>query len=282
MHELPRRMSRSKFFMIGLIVALFMVLVTIFGPMLTVHSPTKANLMNRLIPPEFLKNGWKGHILGTDQLGRDVLTRLIIGSRVTMIIASSTVLISAFIGTVLGIFAGYFGKIVDTVIMRLADVQLSIPSLILAIAVSAVLGPSIPNLIIVLVITTWVQFARVVRSNVMGIRNMEFIKASQVLGASNFRIMFSQVLPNVLTPLIILISQQFGFIILVEASLSFLGLGVPPPAPSWGVMIASGREYIATAPWVVLVPGIALMIAVLAFNFLGDGIRDVLDPKMKH
>lgn len=281
-HELIRRMLRSKFFMIGFSVVLLIILISVFGPMFTVHNPTKAVLTKRLTEPQWFANGWSGNILGTDQLGQDVLTRLIVGSRSSLFIALSTVIICTIVGTILGVVSGYFGKGVDTIIMRIGDVQLSIPSTILAIAISAVLGPSVRNLILVLVITGWVKFARVVRSNVLVIRNMEFIQASRVLGSSDFRIMFTQILPNVLTPLIILVSQQFGFVILLEASLSFLGLGVPPPAPSWGVMIADGREYIATAPWVVLVPGIALMITVLAFNFLGDGIRDVLDPKMKH
>ena len=178
--------------------------------------------------------------------------------------------------------AGFFGGVVDTVIMRLSDIQVSIPPMILAVAVMAVLGNSTFNLIAVLVFTRWVQYARVVRGNVMMLRNKEFISASKVLGSSKVRIMFTQILPNVLTSLIIVASQEFGRTILTESSLSFLGLGVPPPAPSWGVMIADGREYLSTAPWVVIAPGIALMIAVLAFNFLGDGVRDVLDPKNKN
>jgi peptide/nickel transport system permease protein len=165
--------------------------------------------------------------------------------------------------------------------MRFADIQLSIPSIILAIAIVSVLGPNTLNLIIVLTITAWPQIARLIRGNVLIVREMEFIKASRVLGAGDVWIMFSQILPNVITPLLILASYQMGFMILFEAALSFLGLGVQPPKPSWGVMISDGREYLNVAPWVVMAPGIALMIAVSAFNFLGDGLRDALDPKMK-
>ena len=186
---------------------------------------------------------------------------------------------AAFIGTVLGAVSGYFGGAVDAVIMRLCDIMMAIPNLVLAIAVMAVLGPNIFNLVIVLIITTWVQYCKVTRNNVMVVKNTEFVKASQVLGASRMHIMFSQIFPNVTTQLIILISQQLGWTILTEASLSFLSLGVQPPTPSWGNMIADGRNFLITNPWLVMVPGVALMVTVLAFNFLGDGLRDVLDPK---
>ncbi|MBE5989759.1 MAG: ABC transporter permease [Paenibacillaceae bacterium] len=165
--------------------------------------------------------------------------------------------------------------------MRICDIQLSIPTMVLAITVMAIFGNSVPNLLLVLAIVGWTSYTRVVRGSVMGIRNSEFIQASRVLGASNARILITQVLPCVLTPLIILMSQQIGFVILTEANLSFLGMGVPLPNPSLGSMIADGREYIATAPWTVVVPGVTLMIIVLAFNFLGDGVRDILDPKNK-
>ena len=203
------------------------------------------------------------------------------GSQVSLRISFTVVILTALIGTVLGIVAGFFGGWVDTIIMRIADVQVSIPPMVLAIAVMAGLGNSVANLIGVLVFTRWVQYARVVRGNVLSFRNTDFIRASTVLGSSKVRIMFTQILPNVLTSLIIVMSQEFGRTIMTESSLSFLGLGVPPPAPSWGVMIAEGREYLSTAPWVVVVPAAALAIAVLAFNFLGDGVRDVLDPKNK-
>lgn len=280
--ELWRRMKKSNFFVIGAVLVITLLIISLLSPIIAPHDPIQLDLANRLKAPDGLIKGWSGNILGTDPLGQDILSRLMIGSRVSFQISFSVVISTAIIGTALGIIAGYFGGFIDTIIMRFSDIQVSIPPIILAIAVMAVLGNSTINLIAVLVFTRWVQYARIVRSNVMMIRNMEYIHASVVLGSSKPRIMFTQILPNVLTQLIIVMSQEFGRTILTESSLSFLGLGVPAPAPSWGVMIADGREYLATAPWVIIAPGVALMIAVLAFNFLGDGVRDVLDPKNKN
>lgn len=275
-------MRKSYFFMIGAALVLLIIIVSLISPYIVPHSPTKSALQYRLTAPQYFSNGLDGYILGTDPLGQDILSRLMIGSRVSLQISFSVVIATAVIGTILGIIAGFFGKAADTIIMRISDIQVSIPPMVLAVAVMAVLGNSTINLIMVLVFTRWVQYARIVRGNVMMIRKIDFVNASKVLGASNIRIMFTQILPNVLTSLIIVMSQEFGRTIMTESALSFLGLGVPPPAPSWGVMIADGREYLATAPWVVVAPAVALMIAVLAFNFLGDGIRDVLDPKNKN
>jgi peptide/nickel transport system permease protein len=255
--------------------------LSIIAPFISVYNPEMPDLINNLKPPQYFSKGWSGNLLGTDSLGRDVFTRLLIGSRYSFIIAISAVLLSVLIGIITGLYSGYYGGWVDNLIMRFADIQLSIPSIILAIAIVSVLGPNTLNLIIVLTITAWPQIARLIRGNVLIVREMEFIKASRVLGAGDVWIMFSQILPNVITPLLILASYQMGFMILFEAALSFLGLGVQPPKPSWGVMISDGREYLNVAPWVVMAPGIALMIAVSAFNFLGDGLRDALDPKMK-
>ena len=277
--ELWRRMKRSKFFVIGSILVILIIVLSLLAYVIAPFDPLKQVLRNRLKAPT---GQWNNNIFGADALGRDILSRLLIGSQVSLKISFAVVILTAIIGTIMGIIAGYFGGWVDTVIMRISDIQVSIPPMVLAIAVMAVLGNSTFNLIAVLVFTRWVQYARVVRGNVMMIRNMDYIHASTVLGASKVRIMFTQILPNVLTPLIIVMSQEFGRTIMTESSLSFLGLGVPPPAPSWGVMIAEGREYLSTAPWVVMVPAFALMIAVLAFNFLGDGVRDVLDPRNKN
>ena len=279
--QLTARLLQSKFFVIGFIVCMAIIILSVIAPFIIVHNSEFPNLANSLNPPQYFSKGWSGNVLGADNLGRDVLTRLLIGSRYSFIISVSTVFCAIILGVFLGLVSGYYGGWIDNLIMRFADIQLSIPALLLAIAIVSVLGPSIPNLIIVLTITTWPQIARLIRSSVLVVREMEFISASKVLGANDLWIMFSQILPNVMTPLLILGSQQIGFIILVEAALSFLGLGVQPPTPSWGVMIADGRDYISTAPWVVLAPGIALMITVLAFNFLGDGLRDAFDPKMK-
>ena len=275
-HELFRRMRKSKFFVLGAILVSIIIILSLLANVISPYSPIRSSLSDRLRPP-----GEK-FMFGTDALGRDILSRLLVGSQVSLQISFTVVIITAIVGTVLGIVAGFFGGIVDTLIMRFSDIQVSIPPMVLAIAVMAVLGNSIGNLIAVLVFTRWVQYARIVRGNVMMIRNMDYIHASTVLGSSKVRIMFTQILPNVLTSLIIVMSQEFGRTIMTESSLSFLGLGVPAPAPSWGVMIAEGREYLSTASWVVIIPAVSLMVAVLAFNFLGDGVRDVLDPKNKN
>ncbi len=279
--ETMLRLLGNKFFLVGGIITFILVFLALISPLIIVHDPEVSQLSNRLIPPQGVSAGWHGHILGTDPLGRDVLTRLQIGSRTSFYIAFTAVAVSSVAGVVLGIIAAYYGSFVDNIIMRIGDIQLSIPQMMLAVAVVAVLGTEINNLILVLIVTSWVQYARVVRSNVMVTRKMEFVSASKVLGASDRWIMFRQIFPNVLTPLLILISQQVGFMILVEAGLSFLGLGVQPPAPSWGVLLADGKDYLQIAPWVIVIPGIFLAIAVLGFNFIGDGLRDALDPKMR-
>jgi peptide/nickel transport system permease protein len=281
LEELVRRMLKSKFFCIGFIMVVVIVAISLIAPYIIVHDPQKAALKLRLVRPEYFSNGWTGYVFGTDPLGQDVLSRLLIGSRISLLIALVGVTIPSLIGTALGVIAGYYGGFVDSVIMRLSDIQLSIPTMVLAITVMAIFSNSVPNLMMVLIIVGWVNYARVVRGTVMSLRNSEFVQASRALGASNLRIMLTQILPCITTPLIILMSQQVGIVILTEANMSFLGMGVPLPEPSWGSMIAGGREYITTAPWTVIAPGLALMLTVLAFNFLGDGIRDVLDPKNK-
>ena len=260
---------------------ILLITLSIIAPFITVHDSKMPDLGESLKPPQYFSKGWSGYVLGTDNLGRDILTRLLIGSRYSFIIAATSVIFSIFLGTITGIYAGYYGGWIDNLFMRFADIQLSIPPLLLAISIVAVLGPSIINLIIVLFITSWPKIARLARSKVLIVREREFISASRVLGAGDNWIMFSQILPNIVNSLLIVASQLFGNLILWEAALSFLGLGVQPPTPSWGVMIGDGRNYLVTAPWIILTPGIALMIAVLAANFIGDGLRDALDPKMK-
>ena len=276
---LLRRMRRNPFFVVGFILALGVLLICFVSPAFVVYDAELSSLSERLMAPEWFSRGLQGHVLGTDQLGRDVLTRLLTGGTASLLIAAAAVLMQVLVGSILGIIAGYVGGIADKIIMRACDVFLAFPNIILAIAVMAVMGTSVLNLIVVLTISGWVRYCKVVRNNVIVVKKQEFVSASKVLGSSNFHIMFKQILPNVTTPIIILASSRFGNVILVEATLSFLNLGIPAPTPSWGNMIADGRSYLATCPWLVLAPGIALMITVLAFNFLGDGLRDVLDPK---
>ena len=279
--QLFTQLKRSNFFVIGFIICTLIIALSIIAPFIVSYDAKKPELANSLIPPQYFFKGWSGHVLGTDNLGRDILTRILIGSKYTFVIAVGSVTFGILIGTIIGLFSGYNGGRIDNLIMRFADTQLSIPPLLLAIAVVASLGSSITNIIIVLTITSWPKIARLIRGNVLIIREAEFISASRVLGASDSWIMFSQILPNITTPLLIIASQQIGWTILMEAYLSFLGLGVQAPTPSWGGMIADGRSYLMAAPWVIMAPGIALMITVLSFNFLGDGLRDALDPKMR-
>lgn len=274
------RMKHNPFFIIGSIVIVFLLVVCFLSPMYVQYSPTANDVANKFLAPGFT-HGLKGHLLGTDNMGRDVFTRLVIGGRTSLIIALIVVALQISIGTVLGLISGYFGGIIDAVIMRLCEIVLSIPQLILAIAIMAVMGASLNNLVFVMVFGGWVHVCKVTRNNVRILRNQEFVRASVVLGAKNPHIIFKQIFPNVLTQIFIVGSQRFGEAILTEASLSFLSLGIQAPDPAWGNMISAGRTYMAVYPWMVIAPGIALMLAVLSFNFLGDGLRDILDPKRR-
>lgn len=258
-----------------------LILVFLIGPRLTPWDPTQNDLRSRHIPPEWFSNGFSGHILGTDALGRDIFSRLVNGGTLSVSLALVCVLITFVSGTILGLISGFYGGAVDTVIQRICEVMLSLPQTILCICIMALLGARVSNLVLVTSLTGWVQYCRLARGTVLSIRNSEYVSASRVLGASNLNIIMKQVLPNVFTPLVIIASQSIGSCILNEASLSYLGCGIPVTTPSWGGMISAGREYVTTAPWTVIVPGLALMFTVLAFNLLGDGIRDVLDPHNK-
>jgi ABC-type dipeptide/oligopeptide/nickel transport system permease subunit len=274
-----RRMKASKFFMIGAIAFIVIVLLCLVGPLVLPFNATEADIPARLQAPQWFAHGLSGHILGTDALGRDVLTLVLVGGRTSLFLAITIVIVTTIIGLILGLLSGYFGGITDVIIMRVCDLGLAIPALLLAIAVAAVIGGGVFNLIVVLSLTGWIIMARVVRSTVMSVRNLEFVQAARVIGLSPTRIMLTEVLPNILSPMIITATQAFGAMVLAEASLSFLGLGIPDPAPSWGGMIADGREYIASAPWTVIGPGLALMFAVLAVNYIGDGLNDILSPR---
>jgi ABC-type dipeptide/oligopeptide/nickel transport system permease subunit len=275
------RMAHSYFFIIGLVCLLFIFFACYIFPSFVQWDPLENSLVEKFTSPDYFKNGLSGHILGTDSLGRDVLIRLLVGGQYSFRLAFISVVLQAFIGTVLGILAGYFGGQVDSVIMRACDAIMAMPSLVLAIAFMAIFGPSTQNLIFVLTVSGWVQLCKIIRNNVRVVKQQEFVLAAMALGTSGFDIMFREIFPNVTTNIIIITSQRMGFVILMEASLSFLSLGIPAPAPSWGNMISAGRQYLVTQPWLIVAPGVALMLAVLAFNFLGDGIRDVLDTKRK-
>lgn len=276
---LLRRMLRSPQFLIGFLIVTTVVLISVFADRLAPMDENLNHIVNRFTPPQGLGAMAGGYVLGTDELGRDILSRVLIGSKISLTIAFISTLLVAVTGTFLGVIAGYFGGVVDDIVMRATEVTMAIPSMTLGIVIMAIFGPSISNLVLVMVITSWKSFAKVSRNQVMVMRNREFVQASRALGGSGWHIMLTQIIPNVTTPLLIQLSGTFGGIILTEAGLSYLYLGVQLPDPSWGNMIAGGRTYLAAYPWMVIVPGMALMITVLGFNFLGDGLRDILDPK---
>lgn len=274
-----KRLLRHRAAAIGgavvVLIILFATLASFFSP----HDPLGQELAYRLKPP-----GWTGEHgevfwLGTDQLGRDILSRIIYGSRISLSIGVASALLGGVAGLVLGLLAGYYGSWVDDIIMRLADIQLSFPFLILALCVIAILGANMINLILVLSIYGWVIYARLIRASVLSIREVEFVQAAKAIGASNFKIMLKHILPNVIAAFFVISSFQIARIIIMEASLGFLGLGVPPPSPTWGNMLADGREYLQEAWWIGTFPGLSIVVVVLGINLLGDGLRDALDPK---
>lgn len=273
------RMRKNPFFMVGAITSALILIIVLLTPVLTDFDPVKNSLREKFLPPEYFANGLDGHIFGTDQMGRDVFARLLYGARITFVIAFSAAGITIAVGVILGLLSGFFGGFVDTLIMRACDVVSAVPTLILGIVVLSLFGSSIINLILVLGLTRWVRICKVTRNNVRVAAKMDFVNASRLLGAKSSHIIFRQIFPNVTTNIIIQGSQQIGSLILAQATFAFLGLGVLPPEPSWGHMIASGRNYLTVYPWMAIVPGVALMITAVAFNFLGDGLRDVLDPK---
>ena len=275
------RMRKSYFFIIGAFLLVFLVLICYIGPLFLPWDYQTNVLSDRFMAPEWFSRGLEGHILGTDSLGRDILTRILIGGQNSFRISLVAVILTAVIGVVLGLISGYYGGWVDSVIMRLVDVLQALPTLILAIAVIAILGNSEPVLLAVMIFSGWAMSCKIVRNTVKVVMHQEFISASKVLGASPTHIMFRQVFPNTTTYIIISTSQRLGTMIMLEAALSFLQVGIMPPKPSWGNMISSGRQYLLTQPWMIIWPGIVLSLAILAFCFLGDGVRDVLDTKLK-
>jgi peptide/nickel transport system permease protein len=275
-----RKLVQSKIAALGLAIVLLVLVCAIFGPWIVPFDPAEQDIMQRMLPPLAHADSGEFHLLGTDALGRDLLSRLISGARVSLLVGVASVLISGLVGVVLGLLAGYDDRHTGRFLMGLADVQLAVPFLVLALAVVAVLGPSLLNLILVLGVTSWVQFARIVRAEVLVLRDREFVQSARALGAATWRVLFLHLLPNVMSSVIVIGSMQIGKMILFEASLSFLGLGVPSNIPTWGGMIADGRSYVATQWWLAAVPGLAIFITVVGINLLGDRLRDLLDPRL--
>jgi len=258
-----------------------MSVVALAAPWIAPYDPIAMNLSERFLPPNLGGGQGDMHPCGTDQMGRDVLSRLFYGARVSLVIGLTTVVVSGTIGVLLGLVAGYFGGLVGDLIMRIADVQESFPFLALAIVVVALLGPGLRNTVIVLGVGGWVLFARVVRGDVLGVREKDYVLAARALGVADLRIMFRHILPNVVSAVIVLATFAFSLMIITEASLSFIGLGVQPPAPSWGRMLGDGRDYLAVAWWLPTFPGLFIMLTVLGANLLGDCLRDMLDPRLR-
>lgn len=271
-----RRFTKSFNAMLGLTLTLLLVLVALFAPLLVQEDPYQidfSKLSQRLEPPG------ETTLLGRDNFGRDLFSRIVTGTRVSLAIGSSAVLVGLLLGSVLGLLAGYFGGWLDEVIMRFTDILYAFPSILLALALIAALGPSVVNLVLAMALVSAPGFARIMRSSVMQVRGTELVEAARSMGAFNLRIVFRHVLPNALGPTVVLGSLTMATVLLTEAGLSFLGLGVQPPTPSWGGILAEGREYLRSAPFIANFSGLAILIAVIAFNLLGDGIRDVLDPR---
>lgn len=275
----PRRrfwriLLRNRLAMLGFVVLLVLVTAATFAPWIAPYDPLEMNLTNMYAPP-----GSPGHLLGTDNFGRDILSRLIYGARISLYIGIVVVSIAATLGSVLGLLAGYLGGWVDTAVTRAVEIFYAFPFLVLAIAVIAVFGPNIVNVMWVLGLVSWPLYARLVRAQVMALRDVEYIEAARASGMHPARVMFAHVLPNVLTPIVVAATFGIPEAILASAALGFLGMGVQPPTPEWGVMISEGKDFIRRAPFLITWPGIAIATVVLAFNFLGDGLRDALDPR---
>ena len=278
--KILRKLFENKGAVFGLIMVLGVIFCAIFSPLISPHDPIAQDVEKRLIPPMWQEGADPQYLLGTDHLGRDIVSRLIYGARISIVVSVSAVALSAILGTLIGLFSGFYGGKVDSFFMRIADVQLAFPFILLAIAIIAVLGPSLQNIIIVMGITGWVIYARVVRAEVLSLREKEFIMSVRALGGSNGRIIFKHLLPNVIPPIIVIITLEMARMIIMEAALSFLGLGIQPPTPTWGGMLADGRVYLATSWWLATFPGLVIMLVVLGINLLGNWLRDMLDPRL--
>jgi len=276
LHEL----LRSGTGLFGLVVLVLTVLAAIFAPVLSPASPTKQDLRNRLAPPLWW-GGTTDHPLGTDQLGRDLLARMLYGARVTLFVAMAVVLIAGTFGIVIGLISGYVGGLTDTVVMRVIDTLLAFPGILLALVILYAIGPSVSLLVIVLSINGWMVYSRVARGSVLTLRRSEYVEAAEVVGARPTRVMFRHLLPNLASPLLTLAVLEFARIILAEAALSFLGYGVQPPKSSWGLIISQGQNYLSSAWWLVVIPGIAISLTVLASNLFASWLRIYADPRQR-
>lgn len=273
--EAWREFKKNKIAVIGFCIVLFFILLAVFAPWIAKEGINEQDMANRLLPPS--GDNW----LGTDDLGRDILSRVIFGARISLWVGFFSVIGSIVVGSLLGIIAGYYGRWIDTIISRFFDIMLAFPSILLAIAIVAVLGPSLRNALIAIAIINVPNFGRLIRSKVLSIKEDEYITAAKAVGMKDTRILFHHILPNSMAPVIVQGTLAVATAILEAAALGFLGLGAQPPDPEWGKMLADSKNYLQTAPWTMIFPGIAIMLTVLGFNLMGDGLRDAMDPKMK-
>lgn len=274
-----RKSTRTAKF--GLVIIVLWILCAILASFIAPHEPNEVDIAKRFIPPVWQENGSAEHIFGTDEMGRDVLSRLIYGAQVSMIVGILSVVIGMGIGVILGLVSGYMGGMTDTIIMRIVDMMLSFPFIFMALCLMAVMGSSLLNVILVLGITGWVSYTRTIRAQVLSVKEREFVRAANTIGCKGSRVLFKHILPSVVDSAIILATMEMSSSILAEASLTFLGMGIPPSIPTWGNMIATGRQYIYSAWWLTAIPGVAIFLVCLSINFVGDWLRDVRDPRLR-
>jgi len=274
-YGLMRRLLRSKAAIFGLVIIGLMFICALFAPLIATHDYVKQDLPSMLQPPS------KAHLFGTDEFGRDIFSRVIYGSRVSIKVGFLAVGISLLTGLFFGSIAGYYGRLLDSVICALIDIALAFPMTLLAIAIIAVLGPGLFNVCLAIALSSWGSFARIARGQFLSLKNQEFVEAARILGYSDARIIFRHILPNSLAPLVVLTTLEVPKAIIVEATLSFLGLGIQPPLPSWGSIMSSGRSFLFHAPWITIFPGVMIILIVMGFNLLGDALRDSLDPRLR-
>lgn len=271
-----RRFRKNKMALVGLGIVIFFILLAIFAPLIAPYSITEQNLSQRLQPPS------SKHLFGTDDFGRDIFSRVIYGARISLWVGFFSVLGSVIVGSLLGIIAGYYGRWIDGIISRLFDIMLAFPSILLAIGIVAVLGPSLQNALIAIAVINIPNFGRLIRSRVLSIKQEEYVMAAKAIGMSDMRILFHHILPNSMAPIIVQGTLAIATAIIEAAALGFLGLGAQPPNPEWGKMLADSKDFLTQAPWTMIFPGLAIMLTVLGFNLMGDGLRDALDPRMKN
>src|SRR5712691_6142004 len=277
---MPRRRDRRWPPVIPLVIVVVLVVCALFAPLLAPRSPVEGSLGERLIPPLGLEGARPGHPLGTDRLGRDTLSRLVYGARISLAVSIVGIVLTGTLGGFIGLLAGFLGGWVDTLLMRLVDISLSLPGILIAVLLSVVFEPSFTNVIVV-VFLLWPSYARLVRGETLGLKQQEFVALARIAGCSDLTIMFRHIVPNLVPSILVLATLHVGYVIVLEAALSFLGVGIPPPTPSWGVMVSDGRGLIEQAWWISILPGIAILVTVLSLNVLGDWVRDRLDPKLR-